>query len=304
MKKYLFYLFLSTLLCGCNIQKTPANPLSFDESNENISNEIPSDEEDIKEDLGPIITLSEKELDVFLDSSKSIYLTINVPSDYQYDADLGQWTSSNEEIVSISNYGKIIPHKVGTAYIRYIDSNNVKSSRCVVNVYESTKEITKKWKKVTDFDSIDDGDQILFANEELNIAVTNNRYNGYLLPTQCHFSNDGNYVESISDEVATFYVTGENGIYTLENQNGLYLAGKSTNHGNGLLFVKEKGQTHWIFEKPSGYIDGYCVNYDIDNDLWLMFNKINNSDIRFNLYDSNPGELMKLPDIYRLEVIK
>ena len=67
------------------------------------------------------------------------------------------------------------------------------------------------------------------------------------------------------------------------------------------MFVKSKGQIDWIFENVDGL--DYCVNYDIEDDYWLMFNKISDADIRFNIYDSNVTQLMKLPTIYRLEII-
>ena len=330
MNKYLStsLILLGLLLSGCSQDNNPVespsigdDSASFSESiSDYVSSSMSSEEEissDSSEELSSessseedeeqtnvVITLNKKELDVVVNTTKSIYLTINVPDGYEYDPEKGEWISSDDTIVGVSQYGKVIPHKVGDAYIRYIDSNGVKSTRCIVHVHESEQTIVRKWQKVKDFDSIQEGDEIVFASSELGVVATNNRKDGYIIPTACSFSNDGNMIEELSDEAAEFYIGGSDGVYTLENQYGYYLAGKSTTHGNGLLFVKSKGQIHWIFEKPESFDDSYCVNYDIQEDLWLMFNKINDSDIRFNLYDSNPGPLMKLPDVYRYEIVR
>ena len=122
-------------------------------------------------------------------------------------------------------------------------------------------------------------------------------------PVTSTFSGDGNRITELGENSGEYFVgaTETEDVYTIESQNGEYLAGKKTTAGNGLLFVKSKGQINWIFERQVG--NDYCVNYDIEDDLWLMFNKISSTDIRFNLYDSNETELMKLPKVYRWSVI-
>ena len=105
-----------------------------------------------------------------------------------------------------------------------------------------------------------------------------------------------------------FYVedgvkSGQGRAFTLSNTDGEYLAGKVTQRDTSLEFVKSKGQINWIFEHSDITNKDYCVNFDITEDYWLMFNKISNTDIRFNLYQSSGDEaLVKLASIYRLEI--
>ncbi len=258
------------------------------------SSSIPEEDEG-----GAIITISQTRMDLVVGSTKTIYLTINVPVGYEYDPEGGQWISSNADIVTVSQYGKISPVATGQAYVIYKDSNNVESNKCSITVYAS--EPTKAWVKVTDFDSISNGDVIVFGCPEFGVTATNNRKDGYVIPTQSTFSGDT--ITELGEGTAEYFVgdSGDGASLTLENQEGYYLAGKKTELKNGLLFVKSKGQIHWIFERSGDY--DYCVNYDIETDLWLMFNKISNTDIRFNLYDSNETALMKLPKVYRWQVV-
>ena len=259
-----------------------------------------STDTDIEEDPSDIlITLSKKDLELKI--NKYEYLTVNFPEGYQYEPEGGTWSTSNSSVATVSQYGKVTGISTGEAYIQYTDSNGVKSGKCLVYVYETEASITREWVKVADVDSIKNGDQLIFACPEFGVAASLNRKDGYLLPANATFTSNGDKITSFDDDVVTFYVgEGEDEAFTLENQNGEYLSGKSTTRGNGLQFVKSKGQINWIFERPEGYENDYCVNYDIPEDYWLMFNKINNNDIRFNLYDSNPTRLMKLPTFYRL----
>ena len=163
----------------------------------------------------------------------------------------------------------------------------------------------KEYQKVTDADSIKDGDIIIIGCPELGKAASINRNSGYIVPSNTTFSSDKSKIVSFEDDVAEYYVGQSEGeSLTLESQENKYLAGRSNDYKNSLTYLdSDKGQVRWIFEKPDGYSNIYCVNYDIQDDLWLMFNKINDSDIRMGLYDSNPTELMILPTFYRLTIL-
>ena len=253
------------------------------------------------EEQGVSIKISDAHLDLVVGSTKTIYLSLTFPDEYSYDPELGEWITSSSSIVIVSQYGKVQPVAVGSAFIYYRDSNGNYSSKCSVNVYAS--EPTKAWQKVTDFDSIKNGDVIVFGCPEFGVTASLDRKDSYLKPVSSTFSPDGNKITNLGENSGEYYVgdSEDGNSLTLESQDGYYLAGKQTTAGNGLLFVKSKGQIHWIFERQLE--QDFSVNYDIENDLWLMFNKINDTDIRFNLYDSNETALMKLARVYRWDVV-
>ena len=300
MKLFSKLLLLSTLLlsgCGRNQPVDPSEPVDPSDP------VAPIDPEDEPEEEGLIdhITLSKKE--IYLQIGKYDYLSVNFFPDDDTTKDLhdGTWSILDSSIATISQYGKVTGVKKGYTVASFTTNEGKRRANCTVYVYEVLSDITREYIKVTDADSIKPGDEIIFASPELGVAASTDRLSGYLLPTHANFEDNGQKLASFDDNAGSYIVgNGKNGGLTLENLNGEYLAGKSTTAGNGLLFVKSKGQINWIFEKPAGYDSIYCVNNDIAQDLWLMFNKISNEDIRFNLYDSNPTQLMIMPSIYRL----
>ena len=277
--------------------------------NTNSNDENISSIEIIEDNNKPNINLNKKELVLTL--NKSEYLTVNFPTDYNNDSSLGKWESSNSSIVEVSKYGKVTAKAVGTCYVTYITSSGDISSKCVIDVYEANASIKRAWNKVTDMDSIKNGDILIFGCPEFGVTATYDVKSGYILTTEASFSSNGAILTDFGADTCQFFVgeaesKGEilKNVFTLENEEGLYLTGRKTERGNALSFVKSKGQKNWIFETPKGYSKGYTVNNDIETDLWLMFNKISSSDIRFNLYDSNETTLMKVASIYRKEIVK
>lgn len=274
---------------------TDTNPQGNDDPQPNLG----EDDSEIE----VIISLNKKELDLV--NGKSEYLTVSFPDGYQYDPEGGSWNTSDPSIVEVSQYGKVTAKGVGSAYVTYTASTGVTSGKCVIYVNESQTTIQRVWNKVTDVESIKNGDIIVFACPQFGVAASLDRKDGYLLPTKTIFNSDYSQITELGLNACEFFVgaTDEKDIFTLETQDGLYLAGKNTVKGGGISFVKSKGQINWLFERPEGYNQDYCVNADIADDLWLMFNKINNDDIRFNLYDSNETQLMKLATFYRREIV-
>ena len=279
------------------------------DSEEGVSSEATSEEAsstastEESEEETISITLSDRELDLV--KGKYQYLAVNFPEGYAYDPEGGEWVTSNEEVASVSPVGKVTALKEGDAYIRYIASTGVSSASCLVHVYDSAASIQREWVKVDDMNSIAEGDRLIFGCPEFGVVATLDRVDGYLKAKPAAFSDAGAKLSSF-DEAADFYAGEEGESFLLENQEGQYLAGRHNDYRNGLSFLNNanKGQTHWIFETPEGYEKGYCVNYDIEDDLWLMFNKVNDSDIRFNLYDSNETAFMKLSTVYRYQIVR
>lgn len=259
-------------------------------------------EEDEVDESDLVLSLNKSEL--LLGLNRYEYLNVIFPTGYDYEPEGGHWDSSNSNVASVSEYGKVTAKAIGTAFITYRASTGDTSKRCVVHVYDTSATIETSWVKVVDMDSIKNGDIIVFADSTLGVAARATKLSGYILPTPTTFSADGDKIVTLGEDAAEFFVgETEEGIYTLETQDGYYLAGRKTDKGTALSFVKSKGQINWFFETPEGYDKGFCVNADLVDDYWLMFNKISNSDIRFNLYDSNETELMILPTIYRKEIV-
>lgn len=237
------------------------------------------------------------------DNSLFVYFS---PEDVDSSYKEGYWESSNTGVVSVSAYGVLTGVSAGEAVVSYVTTKEAHVASCTVYVYNSSSDIHKEYVKVTDADSIKAGDIIMFGCPEFNVAASLDKVSGYVKTTSASFSSDGNTLLSPSADVASYYVgNGKNGGLTLETQANTYLMGKSTAGGNDLSYLDNtKGQIEWIFEIPSGYSKIFCVNFNIEQDLWVMFNKISNDDIRMRIYDSNETELLKLPTIYRLTVIR
>ena len=273
-------------------------------SSENQSSESSSQEEIEDESKIDHITLSKTSLDLIV--GKYEYLAVNFFPDDETTSELhdGVWSTSDESIVTVSQYGKVTAIKEGKAIVTFTTNHGNRRGNCVVYVFESAQSIVREYVKVTDADSLVPGDQIIFACPEFGVAASINRKDGYLKPVTASFSSDGNKLVSFGEDTGEYFIgEGIDDSLTLENQNNQYLEGKTNDYRNSLNFQNSKGQINWIFETPVGY-EGeiFCVNYDLEEDLWLMFNKINDSDIRFNLYDSNETALLKKPTIYRYEI--
>lgn len=310
MKKLSLLILLATSLSisACSIRSntfnneedTPQTPTdSGDGENEPI--------EDDEVDDCPIdhISLNKSSIDLIV--NKYEYLSVNFYPDDDTTADLhdGVWSVADSSIATVSQVGKVTGVAPGKTIVTFTTNEGKRRGNCVVYVFASSEDIVREYVKVTDADSIQPGDQIVFGCPEFGVAASIDRLSGYLKTTPTTFSSDKNKITFLGSNAGEYYVgQGKDEALTLESQENKYLAGKTNDYKNSLVFVNSKGAINWIFEIPEGYSNIYSVNYDLYDDLWLMFNKINDSDIRFNLYDSNPTALMVMPTIYRLTIIK
>lgn len=219
---------------------------------------------------------------------------------------VGMWASSNEDVATV-RYGRVKALSVGKSVITYTTEIDGYRASMIVYVHEKEESFQREYVKVSDVDDIKVGDELVFACEDFGVAASISKKDYYIDVTN-DLSFGTNKLNSISSNVAEFLVCpGKNddpNCFTLQIQDGSYLAAKETNRHRSLYYFKtQKAQVDWIIERPSGYSEDFVVNYDLRDDCWLMFNKINASDIRFNIYDSNEQSLMKKPTIYRKTII-
>lgn len=236
------------------------------------------------------------------------YLTVDFnPSDVDLDYKEGVWSSLDESVATVSQYGKVTGVKEGSTVITFTTNKEGVTGACTVYVWNSLDDITREYQRVNNPDDIKVGDEIILASPDFGVAASINIYSGYVTTSNCSFSSDKSRITSYAEDVSSFYIhpSEYDDAFCLENQNNAFLAGRETQTGNHLSYSENgKAQIDWIFEIPDGYSEIFCVNYNIQNDYWLMFNRINNDDIRFNLYDSNETALMKKPIVYRNTVVR
>lgn len=324
MKKNFLILLLSSLaLTSCSFDSITNlfNKNGGDneqEQNQNQNNDDNKNTDDNKDDSSTTtddddqdnryISFGYREYDLVLGKSEDFLVYFHPTDEAFTDAEKeGVFTSSDESVAEVS-YGRITGKGVGKAVITYTTNVNGYVASMIVYVHESSASITRKYIQVDDVDDIKVGDELIFACKDFGVAASNNKKD-YYIDTTSDLTFSGNELSNISEDVAEFLVCpGKNDspdCFTLQIYDGNYLAAKQTDRHRSLCYFKtQKAQVDWIIERPAGYAEDYVVNYDLRDDYWLMFNKIDNTDIRFNLYDSNETALMKKPTIYRKTIIR
>ena len=265
------------------------------------------------EENGKISSVSfpKRELDIGISTGKYDYesVTVNFSSKEELTLDDkdGVFASSDPTVAEIDNYGRLFGRSVGHCVVTFKSTVCDVSCSMLVYVHTSVSSIQREYVKVSDVDDIKVGDELVFASEDFGVAASISKKDYYIDVTN-DLSFGTNKLNSIASNVAEFLVCpGKNddpNCFTLQIQDGSYLAAKETDRHRSLYYFKtQKAQVDWIIERPSGYNEDFVVNYDLRDDYWLMFNRINASDIRFNIYDSNEQSLMKKPTIYRKTII-
>lgn len=290
------------------------------ESSDNSSEDVSSEEESTnsseisseqssseEEEIVKSISFPHSKYDVQVGKKTNLNVVFNPELDYGiYEKYMdGVYASSDTSVAEVTQYGVVTAKKEGKAVITFTTNEEHKVAACTFYVWNSLDNIERQFIRVDDVDTIDVGDELILACPDFGMAASINIKSGYIVPVSCTFS--GNRITSYDEDTALYYVgpSDESDVLTLETQTAEYLAGKDTTVGPGLLYsANGKAQKNWIFEKPEGYDEYFCVNYDLEDDYWLMFNKINDSDIRLNLYDSNEQTLMKKPIIYRNTIVR
>ena len=293
-----------------NVPKEDENTNTDEDITENPPHEDPPPNPPINEDEEEVederyIAIPTRTLDLKINGQYSLIVDFFPSNSFSDDEKAGVWASSNESVATVSKYGVVKGVSEGKAVITY--TTTVDHYVASMVVYVAEKEIHREYIKVDDVDSIKPGDELIFACPEFGVAASINKKSYWVDVTPISFKENNTKLTSVSDDVASFIV-GESqessDAFTLETQDGKFLAAKQTTIHRSLYYFKtDKAQIDWIAETPQGYSENYVVNYNLRNDYWLMFNKINNEDIRFNIYDSSEQSLMKKPIIYRNTVI-
>ena len=273
------------------------------------SDDTPIDEE---EPAAPevVVYFPKKVIDIAISNKESQYesIVVNFSKDLSLEQKAGHFISSNTAVATIDDYGRLRGVSEGSTVIKF--TSTVYDTFCTMTVYVHTSldNIKREYLRLDNPDDIEVGDELIFACPQFGVAASVNISGGYIIPAPATFSSDGSKITDFSQYVAEYYVGP--GKYsdslTFESQENAYLACKSTTGGRKLSYSDNgKAQINWIVEKPEGYSQSFIVSDDIQNeDYWLMFNKINNNDLRFNIYNSNETELMKIPTIYRKTIIR
>lgn len=326
MKKNLLILLLSSLaLTSCsfesitslfnknggdNEQKQNQNQNDDDNKNTDDNKDDPSSQttDDEVPINGKTICFSEKYKDIQLHKTYSSVVNFNPSEEFTDEEKAGVFSSLDESIAEISQYGVVTGKGVGQTIIKY--TTNVDHLVCSMTIYvhESSEDIKREYVRVNNVNDIEIGDELIFASTDFGVAASTSVKDGYVEPASVSFSSDNTKITSYGEDVAEYYVgpsAESDEAFTLETQENEYLAGRNTTGGTKLRYSKNgKDQINWIIERPDGFSEDFIVSYDIDDDYWLMFNKINDSDIRLNLYDSNNTQLLKKPTIYRKTIIR
>ena len=318
MKRKVGLLLISILLASCDnpFAKNSTNFVTcFTNGNQgNINNSSennpdPNTDEINSDDVDGLRSIS------FLDKSKDLVINKTYSAIIQFDSKTelsdedkeGTFSSKDESIASVSKYGVVTGKKSGKTLIYYTTNKTHLVAAMTIYVWESLDSIQREYKRVDDVDTINEGDELIFACPSFNVGASINSYSGYILTSSVSFSSDKSKIVSFDDSVAQFYVgpSSDGASLTFETQDRHYLSARETTAGTRLGYSKNgKAQINWIIERPSGFSEDFIVNSDIQNDYWLMFNKVSSSDIRFNIYDSNELATMIKPTIYRNEVVR
>lgn len=300
------------LLIGCNnvtpkedpkeeddpIEPGPEDPDSEDPDPENPDPEEPGDDDCPIES----IYFPKESKDLLLEVNKKAYLTINfVPENVDSEYKSVTWSSSDESIATVSQYGVVNTLKEGKTIITCTTVVGERKAFSTIYVVKDKSKVEKRLERVTDYSTLASNDIIILACPEKNKVATYNVTAGYLESCDATFSNDKSRLLTYdADQVD--YILDNNGedyanVFKLENGNGKYLAAQNVKN---VGFVYKTGNIHWAFD----YDDEYNAN--------IMFSTsgvggqfmYNASHDRFTLYDSNEVDnVIFMVSLYRETIV-
>ena len=209
-----------------------------------------------------------------------------------------EFSVDDDSLVGVSSAGGIYSKKnnTGTCTVTCVCTENRNlTAKCVVNVVDVVVE--KSFKLVEDYDSLKAGDIIVIAAPSYGKTASLDNLHMKLNPVASTFSSDYKSIISLGEGTAEFVLDGEVEEFTLEAQNGKYLAG--TNQGKVTFISGEHGNIHWDLHENYDPLDGVVIENEVESIGYFMYNV--SQDYFTTYYDNSimPG-VMELPFIYRL----
>lgn len=239
-----------------------------------------SSSEEIPPEDCPIISISlnVRELDVVKgERSNSITVNYNLvdPSDTSVNKDV-VWTSSNENIATIDQYGRVTGVSLGQTVISATTVLGYRKASCAIYVVSSSGAYTIEYQKVTSEESLAPGDILIMGCYQEGKVATKENTGMYLHSVSSTFNSDGSKITNLSSQAEKFILDGSNENWTLENEDGYYLA---TTNTSKVTFIYKTGNIHWDIY----YRDGYCLMESSSNVVGLFMYNVQAD--RFTTYD-------------------
>lgn len=239
-----------------------------------------SSSEEIPPEDCPIISISlnVRELDVVKgERSSSITVNYNLvdPSDTSVNKDV-VWTSSNENIATIDQYGRVTGVSLGQTVITATTVLGYRKASCAIYVVSSSGAYTIEYQKVTSEESLAPGDILIMGCYQEGKVATKENTGMYLHSVSSTFNSDGSKITNLSSQAEKFILDGSNENWTLENEDGYYLA---TTNTSKVTFIYKTGNIHWDIY----YRDGYCLMESTSNVAGLFMYNVQAD--RFTTYD-------------------
>ena len=239
-----------------------------------------SSSEEIPPEDCPIISISlnVRELDVVKgERSDSITVNYNLldPSDTSVNKDV-VWTSSNENIATIDQYGRVTGVSLGQTVITATTVLGYRKASCAIYVVSSSGAYTIEYQKVTSEESLAPGDILIIGCYQEGKVATKENTGMYLHSVSSTFNSDGSKITNLSSQAEKFILDGSNENWTLENEDGYYLA---TTNTSKVTFIYKTGNIHWDIY----YRDGYCLMESTSNVAGLFMYNVQAD--RFTTYD-------------------
>ena len=194
------------------------------------------------------------------------------------------WSTSNSSIATVTD-GVVKGIAAGQATITVRTEDGNKTASCTITV--TAASTSSEWELVTDDSSLAAGDVIVIANSE-NSYTAGDISSQVMSLNNSSFSSDKTTIEELNDNAVQLTLGGEDGAWTLANENGQLL---------GATAVKKlawgSGTTTWSISISGG--NATIQNATSSYGRFLC----NTSTPRFTTYTSGTTSSMLLPQIYR-----
>ena len=258
------------------------------------------------------ITLSYTRLEMKRDANTQYQL---LPTNHGFEPEGNfpyEYSVAGDNVISISKYGTITSLKTinGSCVVTCTctDPNYPGiSATCHITVMEELPVKQKAWTRVDDYDSLKDGDILVFAAPEYGVTASLDTLYSKLHEVTSVFSSDKKTITTLGDNTIEFVLGIETKGMTLEAQTGEYLI--CTHQGKVKLDSGKSTNKYWDIhsnvdiEEGTGSIDdGAVIENDVESLGYMMYNV---SQHYFSTYVENSiSDYMKLPFIYRLEEVR